>query len=100
MEDDDDQPLASGPLSHGGLYRLDPSGITLTDALGRVTVHGRLDEMTAVRRGGTDIVITRVRGDPIMLTLRRVEDARQVVAALERLLMSEPRKPRRRWRRG
>jgi len=85
------------PLADGRRFVVSDEQVTITNRAGAVVATITLSDMTAVRRGGQDSIVTRRHTDPVVMTARTIDDAQQVVAILSQHVA--PPSASRWWRR-
>ena len=80
-------------LADGGRFVLSNEQVAITDRHGSIIATINLNDISAVSRGGRDIILTRSQTDPVVLSAATVFDAQQVVTTLHEHVVppSEPR---------
>ena len=87
-------------LADGRRFVLSNEHVFITDRNGSVITTMQFSDISAVSRGGRDIIVTRSRTDPVVLSTATVQDAQQIMMTLHQHAVppSEPRWWRRRQR--
>lgn len=87
-----------GTLANGLVFRLSSTELVIRDSSGQTLSCTVVQEMTAIHRGGTDVVIMRGQHDPLTLTFMRLEEATMLEQRLRTHLSgSVPERPHVSW---
>jgi len=69
-------------LADGRRFVVSNEQVSITDCDGSVVATITLTDISAVRRGGWDIIVTRRQTDPVVVTATTIADAQQVLTIL------------------
>jgi hypothetical protein len=87
----------SYPLVDKRRCQVSESEITISAARGAVERRVSASDITAVSRGGKEVMLTRRAADPVVLEAASIDDARRLEAALSALVPGAVHHRRRNW---
>ena len=98
-KDKDKDEERSGTLVNGRRFTLTSTQLVIVDSSGSEVSSTRLDEITSIQRGGTDVLIMRGQHDPVSLSFISLGAAQQFERELHGIMVGQmtERPPRRRW---
>lgn len=100
IQDEDWDDKRSGTLVNGRGFTLTSAGLVIVDSSGTEVSSTRVDEITSIQRGGTDVLIMRGQHDPVSLSFISLGAAQQFERELHGIMVGQTteRPRRRRWR--